>query len=152
MMNLTSAAIVPGQPIPKRYTCDGENISPPLQWAGAPGGTESFVLIMDDPDAPSGTFVHWLVYDLPAGSTALPENVPKQQQVPGGGSQGTNSARQVGYMGPCPPSGTHRYFFRLYALDTTLKLPPAADRKTLEGAMRGHILAQAELMAPYKRG
>jgi Raf kinase inhibitor-like YbhB/YbcL family protein len=142
---LTSSAFVQGKPIPARYTCDGLDISPPLAWSDAPGGTQSFALIMDDPDAPGGTWVHWVLFNLPAQTRQLEERAAPQAV------QGRNSWGRPGYGGPCPPSGTHRYFFRLYALDTLLQLPAGAGKEQVLRAMQGHILAQAELMGVYAR-
>jgi hypothetical protein len=148
---LTSSAFAPGEPIPRRYTCDGEDISPPLGWGEPPAGTQSFALMCDDPDAPAGTWVHWVLYDLPAGARGLPEAVPPDAELADGGRHGENSWGRLGYGGPCPPSGTHRYFFRLYALDTALGLGAGASKEQLLQAMEGHVLAQAELMGTYTR-
>lgn len=150
-LELSSAAFAEGQPIPARYTCTGDDISPPLVWRGAPAGTQSFALIMDDPDAPRGTWVHWVVYNLPASVTALPEAIRADGDLPGGAVHGRNSWGRNDYGGPCPPSGTHRYFFKLYALDTTLNLAPGASKEALLQAMQGHILAQGQLMGTYKK-
>lgn len=149
---LKSAGFENGGQIPRRFTCDGVDLSPALSWGEPPAGTRSLALISDDPDAPVGTWVHWVIFDLPATSRELREGVAKANDVPGGGKQGTNDFRQVGYGGPCPPPGNaHRYFFKLYALDTQLNLKPLATKKDVEQAMKGHILAQAELMGHYKR-
>ncbi|RLC65970.1 MAG: YbhB/YbcL family Raf kinase inhibitor-like protein [Chloroflexi bacterium] len=148
---LTSPAFAHGEPIPSKYTCDGEDISPPLEWSGAPAGTQSFALIMDDPDAPVGTWIHWVLYNAPAETNALPEGVPADAELSDGSLHGKNSWRRTDYGGPCPPSGTHRYFFKLYALDTTLNLDAGATKKQLLQAMEGHILDQAELVGTYKR-
>jgi len=148
---LTSTAFAAGESIPIQYTCDGEDTSPPLQWSDPPQGTQSLSLIADDPDAPVGTWVHWVLYDLPAGTRSLPEAVPPDADLPDGGQHGQSSWRRLGYGGPCPPSGTHRYFFKLYALDTTLDLAAGANKKQVLQAMEGHILAQAELMGTYAR-
>jgi Raf kinase inhibitor-like YbhB/YbcL family protein len=138
--------------IPARYTCSGDDVSPALSWSGVPQGTQSFVLIVDDPDAPSGTFTHWIIYDLPAATHQLPEGVSKTDDLSGGGRQGRNDFRRVGYGGPCPPPGkAHRYFFKLYALNAVLNLPAGASRKDVEGAMHGLVLAQAELMGKFAR-
>jgi Raf kinase inhibitor-like YbhB/YbcL family protein len=137
--------------IPAVYTCDGNDFSPPLKWAEAPPGTRSFALISDDPDAPVGTWVHWIVWNIPATVNSLEENQPKKESLPGGARQGTNDFRRIGYGGPCPPSGTHRYYFRLYALDATMDLPASTSRAQLERAMKGHILAEAEVMGKYRR-
>ncbi len=150
-MELRSSAFEQGGMIPTKYTCDGPDISPPLSWSDPPAGTVSFALISDDPDAPVGTWVHWVIWNIPASARALDENVPKTETLPNGASQGITDFRRIGYGGPCPPSGTHRYFFKLYALDTTLSLPSHTTKSVLEKAMRGHILAQAELMGRYRR-
>ena len=150
-MTLASVAFRHQQPIPAKYTCSGDNVSVPLQWADPPDGTQSFALIMDDPDAPSGTYVHWVIYNLPAGTRALAENVPADATLPDGSMNGQNSARRSGYTGPCPPSGTHHYFFKLYALNTLLSLKPGATKEQLLSAMQGHILMQTELMGTYQR-
>ncbi len=148
---LTSTAFAPGKPIPRKYTCDGENVSPPLQWGDPPQLTRSFALIADDPDAPVGTWVHWVLYNLPAGARALPEAVRSDATLPDGSRHGQNSWRWLGYGGPCPPSGTHRYFFKLYALDAVLDLAAGASKDQLLQAMKGHILAQTEVMGLYAR-
>ncbi len=151
-MELKTTSFEPGGFIPKRFTCEAADVSPALAWGDPPAGTQSFAIIEDDPDAPSGTFVHWLVYDLPAAYRRLPEALSGNDQMAGGGRQGTNDFSRTGYSGPCPPRGKpHRYFIRLYALDGKLDLRPAATRKELDSAMQGHILAQAELMARFKR-
>lgn len=150
-MEITSPAFKSGGMIPQRYTCDGDDVSPPLEWRDAPKNTQAFALICDDPDAPMGTWVHWVVYDLPAHVTKLAEGLPADRQLENGGKHGTTSARSLGYHGPCPPSGVHRYFFKLYALDSPTDLPPGATKERLLAAMKGHILAEAELMGRYKR-
>jgi Raf kinase inhibitor-like YbhB/YbcL family protein len=150
-LQLISPAFAAGEPIPARYSCDGEDISPALQWSEPPEGTQSLALIADDPDAPVGTWVHWVLYNLPAGSRELPEAVPPDLELPDGSRHGQNSWRRGGYGGPCPPSGTHRYFFKLYALDTTLVLAAGAGKQELLQAMEGHLLAQGELMGIYRR-
>jgi Raf kinase inhibitor-like YbhB/YbcL family protein len=137
--------------IPARYTCDVQDISPPLQWQGIPEETESIALISDDPDAPMGTWVHWVMWNIPADKTGLPESVPPDPQLPDGSCQGISDFRRPGYGGPCPPSGTHRYYFKVYALDTKLDLPRQSLKPDLVQAMKGHILAQGELMGTYKR-
>jgi hypothetical protein len=152
-MHLTSAAFGEGEPIPVRFTGDGRNVSPPLQWTDVPAESKSLTLVADDPDAPAGTWVHWVLYDLPASANGLAEALPRNQYTPDGAKQGQNSFGHLGYGGPCPPPGNaHRYFFRLYALDTRLDLVPGATRKEVEGAMVGHVLAEAQLMGIYKRG
>ena len=150
-MNLTSSAFSNGQPIPVKYSCKGGDVSPALAWTDPPAGTQSFALIMDDPDAPSGTWVHWVLFNIPITAHAWPENTPKDAELVNGARQGKNSGGQIGYSGPCPPSGTHRYFFKLYALDTTLSLSSNADKKAVLAAMEGHILAQAELMGTFSK-
>lgn len=151
---LTSGAFAAGGAIPAQYTCDGADRSPPLAWSDTPAGTVTFALIVDDPDAPSGTWVHWLLFNLPAGTAALPEGVPKTDQPDGlgGALQGRNGFRRVGYGGPCPPPGrAHRYFFRLYALDAQLPLKAGASREDVDRAMRGHVLAETTVMGTYAR-
>lgn len=151
-MQLTSTAFAENTPIPAKHTCDDKNISPPLKWSGVPPGAKSLALIADDPDAPVGTWVHWVLYDLPPTLSELPEDQPKSQFVAGTARQGLNDFRHLGYGGPCPPPGKpHRYFFKLYALDTLLDLKPGATKKDIERAMEKHILAQAQLMGTYKR-
>ncbi len=138
--------------IPKKYTCDGEDLSPPLEWTGAPEETGSFALISDDPDAPAGTWVHWVLYDLPPDTKGLSEGVPKKDSLSNGAKQGLTDFRRVGYGGPCPPpGGPHRYYFKLYALDTLLKLPPNISKSDLLEAMKGHILDEAILIGRYQR-
>jgi Raf kinase inhibitor-like YbhB/YbcL family protein len=148
---LTSPVFAPGESIPTRYTCDGDDISPPLEWTDPPAGTQSLALICDDPDAPVGTWVHWVLYNLPPDARSLSEAVPSDAELPGGGLHGENSWRRLGYGGPCPPSGTHRYFFKLYALGMVLGLDAGADKKQVLQAMEGYVLAQAELMGVYSR-
>jgi hypothetical protein len=151
-LELKTTSFQPGGNIPRRFTCDGANASPALAWSGAPASTKSFVLIVDDPDAPSGTFVHWVAFNLPDSARQLPERVPSDAMLGGGGWQGVNDFAKTGYGGPCPPPGKpHRYFFRLYALDTNLSLKPGAHRTDVDSAMHGHVLAHAELMGLYSR-
>jgi Raf kinase inhibitor-like YbhB/YbcL family protein len=150
-MKLTSSAFTEGAMIPVKYTCDGQNISPPLAWTDVPGGTRALALIYDDPDAPAGLWVHWVVFNLPRDATGLPEGVPPDKTLAIGGVQGMNSGRRLGYGGPCPPSGTHRYYFKLYALDNALSLGSNATAKDLQAAMKGHILAETQLMGRYTR-
>jgi hypothetical protein len=151
-MTLTSPAFADEGTIPQTYTCDGEDISPELQWQDPPEGTESFALVVEDPDAPARTWIHWVVYNIPADQRSFDESVPAETELPGGALQGQNSWSRTGYGGPCPPRGTHRYFFTLYALDTTLDLEPAAaDKAALLEAMEGHVLAQTSLMGRYER-
>ena len=145
-MKLTSSAFQHQQRIPAKYTCDGQNINPPLHLTEAPPAGQSLVLIMDDPDAPRGTWVHWTVWNIDPKTSEIPEN-----SVPAGAVQGMTDFRRPGYGGPCPPSGTHRYFFKLYALDTKLNLPAKTDKNALEKAMERHILARTELVGLYSR-
>jgi len=137
--------------INSKYTCDGENISPELSWSGFPEGTRSFALIADDPDAPCGTWVHWVVYDIPANVTALPEGVPDDEILPNGARQGLNDFKDIGYGGPCPPRGVHRYFFKLYALDEKLGLKSGLSKKSLLDRIKGHVIAEAEIYGTYAR-
>ena len=151
--SLRSSAFQDGADIPRQFTCDGSDISPALSWSEPPAQTKTFALIVDDPDAPVGDWVHWVAWNIPAATRQLPENVAKSGDLPGGGRQGTNDFRKTGYGGPCPPAGKpHRYFFKLYALDTTLDLKPSADKKDIELAIKGHVLAQAQWMGKYQRG
>jgi len=150
--SIRSPAFAPGASIPARYTCDGENVSPPLEWGDVPPEAESLALIVDDPDAPLLTWVHWLVYDMPADRTALPENIPPQEVLDDGTRQGTTSFRRIGYGGPCPPGRRpHRYYFRLYALDAAPDLPPGAKKRALTAVLQIHLLATAETMGVYAR-
>ena len=152
MFQLTSSAFETESTIPSQFSCDGSNISPELSWSRPPAGTKSLVLIMHDPDAPiEGGYTHWLVYNIPASVNHLPENVPNQDKLAGGGLQGKNDSGKYGYTGPCPPSGTHRYYFRLYALDRDLNAGAGARKASLEKAMEGHVLAKAELLGRYRR-
>jgi Raf kinase inhibitor-like YbhB/YbcL family protein len=150
-MKLESDAFGPDGLIPQHYTCDGENISPSLRWDRPPDHTRSLVLIVDDPDAPGKTFVHWVLYDLPPETHNLPERVATQPKLYNGAIQGTNDFGRLGYRGPCPPSGTHRYFFKLYALDQRLGLVPGATKTQVVNAMENHVLASAELVGLYTR-
>ena len=128
-MELKSSAFEAGGMIPKKYTCDGPDASPPLNWSDVPAKAKSLALIVDDPDAPMGTWVHWVAWNIPPDARSLDEGVPKKDSLPNGMKQGTTDFRSIGYGGPCPPSGTHRYFFKLYALDTALNLPPSTTKK-----------------------
>jgi hypothetical protein len=151
-MQLTSPAFDFGKEIPTRFTCQGKNISPEFSWRGAPPETKSFALIIHDPDAPRADgFTHWVLYNIPARTQHIPENIPRQEIVPEVGVQGTNDSGEIGYIGPCPPSGTHHYHVRLFALDTELNLPPGATHKQVSAAMNGHVLEQAELMGTYAK-
>lgn len=151
-LTVTSSAFREGQSIPAKYTCQGEDVSPPLQWDAPPEGTKSLALICDDPDAPVGTWVHWVLYGLPPGTRQLPERVPARETLPDGARQGVNDFRRVGYGGPCPPPGKpHRYFFKVYALDRAVDLPPRATKAQLLQAISGHVLAEGQLMGTYQR-
>ncbi|MFC1703277.1 YbhB/YbcL family Raf kinase inhibitor-like protein [Candidatus Omnitrophota bacterium] len=151
-LELTSLAFNNTEVIPKQYTCQGQDISPPLRWSGTPEGVKSFALISDDPDAPMGTWVHWVLYDIPAATTELPEEVAMTLVLADGSKQGMTDFGRVGYGGPCPPPGKyHRYFFKLYALDTMLNVNAGITKEELLGKMQGHILAEAKLMGRYKR-
>ena len=150
--SLSSSAFQPGTEIPKQYTCAGADQSPALTWVDAPKGTKSFALIVDDPDAPVGTWVHWVLYDLPADTMQLPQGVAAEETLASGAKHGVNDFRRVGYGGPCPPPGKpHRYFFKLYALDAATNLKPRASKADVLRAVEGHVLGQAELMGTYKR-
>ena len=142
---ITSTAFSEGKEIPKRFTCDGENVSPPLAWTGAPADAKAFALIVDDPDAPSGLFTHWIVFNLPASTHSLPEGVKPAE------NQGTNDFRKVGYGGPCPPKGRHRYFFHLYALKDELSGLKSPKRKEIDAALKGHVIGETVLMGTYQR-
>jgi len=148
---ITSTAFKEGEMIPVQYTCDGKSMSPPLAWSNVPAHTVTCALIVDDPDAPMGTFVHWVLFNIPGTTTHLAEHMPAENTYPDGAVSGINSARKTGYTPPCPPSGTHRYYFKLYALDTKLELKPGSSKEDLEKAMEGHILAQGQLMGRYQR-
>jgi Raf kinase inhibitor-like YbhB/YbcL family protein len=151
-MQLTSSDFSPGGTIPARFTCEGDNTSPEFSWKDAPAATRSFALILHDPDAPrAGGFTQWVLYNIPAEKGHLERDIPKQDKVSGTGVQGKNDADQIGYVGPCPPSGTHRYFARIYALDKQLSLAPGATAAELASAMEGHVVAQAELMGTYTK-
>jgi Raf kinase inhibitor-like YbhB/YbcL family protein len=149
---LESGAFAAGGFIPQKYTCSGDNVSPALSWKNPPNGTQSLVLIVADPDAPSGTWIHWIIYNLPPSSYRLPEGVPKVGEIQGGARQGTTSFQEVGYGGPCPPPGsTHHYHFNLYALNVHLRLPAGATGNEVDRALKGHILGETELVGLYKR-
>jgi Raf kinase inhibitor-like YbhB/YbcL family protein len=149
---LTSTAFQEGETIPKKFTADGANVSPPLQWGDPPAGTQAFALIADDPDAPRGTWVHWVLFDLPPGERGLAEGVSPAGSPPGGARQGKNDFGKPGYGGPSPPPGKpHRYFFKLYALDRSLSLAEGATKAQVEAAMKGHVLAEGRLMGKYGR-
>lgn len=149
---LQTSAFSPGGTIPKKYTCDASDVSPELTWTSAPAGTQAFALIVDDPDAPAGTWTHWIAWDIPSSVTKLAEGTPKNETLTDGTRQGKNDFKKVGYNGPCPPPGTpHRYFFRLYALGAKLDVKTGASRSELESAMKGHVVGQAEMMGKYGR-
>lgn len=155
VLTLSSAAFSQNEPIPKRYTCDGDDLSPPLAWTGLPAGAKSLALIVDDPDAPDPaapkmTWVHWVLYDMPPTATGLPEGV-SAKALPAGTKEGLNDWKRTGYGGPCPPVGRHRYFHKLYALDVALGDLGKPTKANLEAAMKGHILAEAQLVGTYKR-
>jgi Raf kinase inhibitor-like YbhB/YbcL family protein len=151
-IQLTSSGFTDGSAIPTKYTCDGANVSPPLKWTNMPQGVKSIVLIADDPDAPVGTWVHWVLYGLAPSTSELPEGVPANETVLGGAKQGVNDFRGAGYGGPCPPRGNpHRYFFKIYALNAELTLKPGATKSDVLRAMEGHILAEGQLMGTYQR-
>jgi Raf kinase inhibitor-like YbhB/YbcL family protein len=150
-LNITSRAFEDGGVIPGKYTCDRDNISPPLAWSNVPGAAKELALILDDPDAPSGVFVHWVVYGLPATAGELEQAAPPTRKLRAGGAQGRNGFGNIGYGGPCPPSGEHRYFSHLYALDADIGLAPGVSRQEAGAAMKGHVLEEAKLMFRYKR-
>ncbi len=150
-LEIKSAAFEEGGSIPRKYTCDGADVSPPLSWTRPPEGTKSMVLISDDPDAPVGTWVHWVLYGLSPDTLELPEGVPGDKEVLGGARQGTSDFGRIGYGGPCPPGGTHRYYFKLYAVDFEPALGAGATKKEVLKAIEGHILAEGQLMGRYSR-
>ena len=150
-MEVQSTAFEEGGMIPKLYTCDGKDISPPLSWRGVPAEAKSIAVIMDDPDAPRGTWVHWVLFNIPPDTKSLAENVPRTASLANGAKHGNNSWPKLGYGGPCPPSGTHRYYFKVYALDTVLNLQTRATKAQLLKAMEKHILAEGQLMGKYSR-
>jgi Raf kinase inhibitor-like YbhB/YbcL family protein len=149
-MNLHSNAFRDGGVIPDKYAHNGRNVSPPLNWDGAPKGTKAFALVVDDPDAPSGDFLHWIIYDIPPGVSELPEGVPKSRELGNGARQARNDFGEIGYGGPQPPSGTHRYFFHLYALDEVIVVPPEARREQIENAIREHAIDECQIMGKYQ--
>jgi len=153
-LTITSPAFTDSASIPRKYSCDGNDVSPPLSWSGVPDNAKSLALIMDDPDAPNGTWTHWVVWNIPVNSTSLPEGVSKTTaSITGGGMQGQNSWPKTGYGGPCPPPGNaHHYYFRLFALDNMLTLPDSTGSAALQRAMTGHIVAQAQTLGMYSRG
>ena len=151
-LTVSSTAFADGAAIPAKYTCEGDDLSPPLQWDGAPASTKSFALICDDPDAPGRTWVHWVLYNVPSTTSALAEGTPKTGSLPGGGAQGLNSFGKTGYGGPCPPAGkAHRYFFKVYALDAVLSMEGQPKKEDLLKAMEGHSVASGQLLGKYQR-
>jgi Raf kinase inhibitor-like YbhB/YbcL family protein len=152
VLKLSSSSFEADGDIPAKYSCDGVNSSPALAWTDAPAATQSFAVIMDDPDVPAKTVVHWVIYDIPGGTRSLPEGVPTKKKLADGSSQGKNGRGKTGYTGPCPEKGgaAHHYFFKLYALDAKTGLKPNAKKEELEAAMKGHILAEAELIGKFK--
>jgi len=150
-ITITSTAFTEGSMIPRDYTCDGEDISPTLTWSGVPDGTKSLALICDDPDAPMGTWVHWVLFSIPAHIMELPAKIPPEKIIQNGAKHGMNDFRKFGYGGPCPPGGTHRYYFKLYALDTEINLEAGITKAQLLKTMEGHILAEGQLMGRYSR-
>ncbi|RMH32756.1 MAG: YbhB/YbcL family Raf kinase inhibitor-like protein [Nitrospirae bacterium] len=151
-LTLSSPAFREGDRIPSKYTCMGADVSPPLQWSAPPKGTQSLALIADDPDAPMGTWVHWVLFNIPPSEQGLPEGLPTKDVLPNGAKQGINDFKRIGYGGPCPPPGKpHRYYFTLYALDTMLRLPARATKAQVLEAAQGHVLAKAQLMGQFAR-
>ena len=150
-ISITSSAFTDGAMIPKKHTCDAEDISPDLKWSGVPKEAKSLALICDDPDAPAGTWVHWVLFNIPADVTGLPAGISSEAVLKKGAHYGKNDFRKLGYGGPCPPGGTHRYFFKVYALDTLLNLESGSTKAQIVAAMKGHILAEGQLMGKYKR-
>jgi hypothetical protein len=150
-IKISSAVFENNGLIPVKYTCDGDDISPPLRWEAVPAGAKSIAVICDDPDAPMGTFVHWVLFNLPADTRELAEKIPADKTLANGAKQGTSDFGSIGYGGPCPPSGTHRYFFKIYALDKEVDLPAGANKRQLVKAMEGHILDEGQVIGKYKR-
>ena len=150
-IKVTSTAFQDGGMMPDEYTCDGADVSPPLAWGPVPTEAKTIALICDDPDAPAKVWVHWVLFNIPANVKELPENIRPERTLASGARQGTNDSRTIGYSGPSPPSGTHRYYFKLYALDTELGLQPGATKPQLLEAMTGHVLAEGQLMGKYSR-
>ena len=149
---VSSPTLKPNERIDERYTCEGDDVSPPLKWSGYPADSKSFVVIMEDPDAPGGGFTHWVVYNIPASVSELPEALPAIDKLDNGIYQGINDFGKIGYGGPCPPPGTtHRYFFRVYALDTVLELPPGATKDEVMKGLKDHIIGEGSLMVKYGR-
>jgi len=150
-LKVESKAFFQNGKIPSKYTCDGIDVSPPLKWSNGPDGTKSYAIIADDPDAPVGTWVHWVIYNIPSNVTSLPEDLPKSQTLDNGSLQGKNDFKKIGYGGPCPPGGTHRYYFKVYAIDAVLDVGAGLTKKQLLKAMDKHILAKGEIIGKYSR-
>jgi len=150
-LEISSQAFLEGEMIPTRYTCDGPDVSPELSWSGVPEAAKSLALICDDPDAPMGTWVHWVLFNIPPSANGLTAEIPSDASLANGARHGTNDFRRLGYGGPCPPGGTHRYFFKLYALDAEFNLESGITKAELLEAMQGHILAEGQLMGTYQR-
>jgi Raf kinase inhibitor-like YbhB/YbcL family protein len=150
-ITITSSAFNEGEMIPKDHTCDGSDVSPPLSWSGVPADTKSLALICDDPDAPVGTWVHWVLFNIPPDTARLAKNIPPDRTLENGARHGVNDFRKYGYGGPCPPGGTHRYYFKIYALNTMLEQGAGISKAELVKAMAGHILAEGRLMGKYQR-
>jgi len=149
---LSSPAFEPGKPIPKQYSCEGRDVSPPLRWNDVPANAKALALVCEDPDAPAGTWIHWVIYDIPAATIELREGVPPDENLSGGARQGLNDFRKVGYGGPCPPPGKpHHYVFKLYALDAPTGLEPRATKNDLLKAVKGHVLADAQVTGTYQK-
>lgn len=151
VIKIKSPAFEEGELIPKKYTCDGVNVSPPLQWSSLPADVESIVLICEDPDAPSGLWTHWIIFNLPAETKGVSEFIMEREVLENGAQQGLNDFGTIGYRGPCPPGGSHRYYYRIYALDVLLELPSRINRQDLLEAMNGHIIDQGQIMGIYTR-
>jgi hypothetical protein len=150
-IQITSPVFEDGGEIPEKYTCDDLDVSPPLEWIDVPENTKTIAIVCDDPDAPMKTWIHWIIFNIPGDVTGLPENVPPEKELENGAKQGMNDFHKVGYGGPCPPSGTHRYFFKIYALDITLDLPAGVSKSHLMIAMEGHVISESHLMGTYTR-
>jgi Raf kinase inhibitor-like YbhB/YbcL family protein len=150
-IQITSPVFEDGGEIPEKYTCDDLDVSPPLEWIDVPENTKTIAIVCDDPDAPMKTWIHWIIFNIPGDVTELPENVPPEKELENGAKQGMNDFHKVGYGGPCPPSGTHRYFFKIYALDITLDLPAGVSKSHLMIAMEGHVISESHLMGTYTR-
>lgn len=150
-MKITSAAFKDGEKIPEKYTCEGENISPPIQWADLPEGTKTLALVCNDPDAPRGGFVHWLIYNIPPARGGFEEGIELKDLLPDGTRQGINNARKIGYYGPCPPSGTHHYEFTLYAIDSVCVRPPGITLDEVDEEIREFIIGEATLTGLYEK-